>query len=127
MIDIADIDAQYQAMLAAHEGNWQPLAQLLVAGRPLDNAARDLIATKITGEHKARRGPKVDPETAERNKDTYLEFLHLIQSGKCPSNDKAYATIAAQNGKEPDAIRKAVEAGRKLYPAWMLRNLLRQN
>lgn len=124
MTDIADIGALHEAMQAADAGNWEPLAQLLVAGRPLDDAVRVLIAAKITGEHKARRGPKVDPETAERNKQTYLEFLHLLQSGKCPSKDKAYATIAAQNGKEPDSIRKAVEAGRKLYPTWVLRDLL---
>lgn len=122
--DIAEIDAEYQAMLAADGGNWQPLAQVLLSGCPLSEAARDLIAAKITGKHKARRGPKVDPDTMLRNKQAYLDFLHLRQTGECPSNDTAYATIAAQNGREPDAVRKSVEAGRKLYSARARRDLL---
>ena len=123
MDDILDIGAEFQAMKDAEAGNWQPLADLVVNERPLGAAARTMIAAKLTGQIKSKRGAKADPKTAMKNKQLFLDFLHLRQTGQCVSDDKAYATIAARDNRSPDGVRKSVEAGRSLYPAWFLRIL----
>lgn len=128
--DIADIGAEFAAMQAAEAGNWQPLADLVMLGRPLSEAARVLVVDKLTGRHKAKRGRKKDPGTDERNKQVYLTFLHLRQSGECPSNDAAYAALLASENRKPgtardlDTVRKSVEAGRRLFSLLVRREIL---
>lgn len=115
MSDLAALGKELDAVKAAERGNWKPLADLVQAGASMGDDTRLLIANKLTGVHKARRGPKHDQEADSRNQAVFIEFLRMRTIGECPSNETAYATIAVEENRTPDAIRKAVESGRQSF------------
>lgn len=112
MIDIEDIDAEIRALEAAKAGDFEPLANRVLAEKPLSENARKVIAERLKGKFRTKRGTKTSPDTVSRNKEIYLEFLHLRRTGECPNDDVAYATIAHQRGRKVGGIRKAVKAGK---------------
>lgn len=113
MTDILDIGANMEAVEAAERGNFEPLATMVLAGKPLGDTARRIIAGRLTGKFKAKRGTKPKNETVTADKDTYLEFLHLQQSVKYPSDAAVYALIAQRYGQQIDRVEKAIKAGRQ--------------
>lgn len=125
MTDIAAMGREWRAVQAAERGDWKPLAELVQAGASMGDDTRLLIANKLTGAHKARRGPKHDQEADNRNQAVFIEFLRLRSTGECPSNETAYATIAVDENRTPDAIRKAVESGRQSFSP-SLRHILEE-
>lgn len=117
-MDISDIDAELTAVKAAENGNFEPLAELFLAGKPLGDKANKIIADKLIGKFKAKGGEKADPATKAANKAIYTTFQYMWLSGQYKYKKVIYGVLASQMGRTDAAIKTAIDEGRRATPKW---------
>jgi hypothetical protein len=101
-------DREREAVAAARLGNFKPLGTLVGQGQTLDPEAIDLIAARLSGDFKAKRGKPPRRRANDFAADEVATIQELLQRhypDQRGHRDRAIDIAAHRHGIDPERLR----------------------